>query len=74
MCHGRSTFCFASVQIMAHVILAEKLAQHRPTIVIRPAVSRFRVLDFLKADEILRASETAKDELKRALDVAFARG
>ncbi|MGE0735983.1 MAG: patatin-like phospholipase family protein [Alphaproteobacteria bacterium] len=64
---------FASIQIMSHAITAEKLARNRPAIVIAPAISRFRVFDFLKAREILKAAAPAKDELKRALDAALER-
>jgi NTE family protein len=59
---------FASVQITAHAVVTEKLARHQPTIMLRPAITRFRILDFFKAKEILRAAEPIRDELKRGLD------
>src|SRR3954462_15474524 len=37
---------FGTLQIMQGAIVAAKLKLHRPEIVVRPAVDRFRVLDF----------------------------
>jgi predicted acylesterase/phospholipase RssA len=34
---------------------------------IRPPVQQFRVLEFFRAAQILRACESAKEEFKRAL-------
>jgi NTE family protein len=59
---------FASVQIMAHALAAEKLARHRPSIILRPEITRFRGLDFLAAKEILHAAEPMRSELKRELE------
>ena len=39
-----------------------------PHIFLRPPVGRFRVLDFLKARDILEQSAPVKDDLKRAID------
>lgn len=57
----------ASFQIMAEAITVEKAARVAPDVLLRPAVSRFRVLDFLKAPAILEAAEPLRDQLKRAL-------
>ncbi len=59
----------ASSQIMQDAIVREKLKGHAPDIVLRPNVDRFRVLEFYRIREILRAAAPIKDELKRALDV-----
>jgi NTE family protein len=58
----------ASFQIMAEAITLEKAARVPPDVLLRPTVSRFRVLDFLKAPAILEAAEPLRDQLKRALD------
>lgn len=57
-----------SLQIMQGAIVAAKLKIYRPEIVVRPAVDRFRVLDFFEARAILAAADAAKDELKRELE------
>ena len=61
----------ASSQIMQNAIVREKLKAHAPDIVLRPNVDRFRVLEFYRIREILRAAAPIKDELKRALDARF---
>ena len=58
---------FGTLQIMQGAIVAAKLKIYRPEIVVRPAVDRFRVLDFFDARAILAAAEPVKDELKREL-------
>jgi NTE family protein len=42
-----------------------------PDILVRPGVEQFGVLDFLRASQILRAADSAKDELKRRLSARF---
>ncbi|WP_048648602.1 patatin-like phospholipase family protein [Nitratireductor soli] len=64
---------FGSSQLMMQSITAMKLSQKHPDILIRPAVSRFRVLDFMKIDAILAETAAIRDELKRAIDTAVAR-
>lgn len=63
---------FGASQLMMQSIIAMKLKTHRPAVFLRPPVSRFRVLDFLKIDQILEESASVKDELKRAVDAAIA--
>jgi NTE family protein len=49
--------------------------QSRPDILIRPAVSKYRVLDFMKIDALLAETADIKDELKREIEKAVeARG
>ena len=62
---------FGSLQIMQAAIVAAKLKIYRPQIVVRPAVDRFRVLDFFDARGILAAAEPVKDELKREIERHF---
>lgn len=49
-------------------IVREKLKQNVPDILIRARVGAFAAFDFYRFKEILAASETVKDELKRGLD------
>ncbi len=67
-----SDLLFGASQLMMQSIITMKLKTAPPDIYLRPGVSQFRVLDFLKADEILKASTGVRDELKRALDAVFA--
>jgi len=62
---------FGAAQIMQGAITAQKLKMRSPDILVRPGVEQFGVLDFLRASQILRASESAKDELKRRLSARF---
>ena len=62
---------FGAAQIMQGAITAEKLKMRSPDILVRPGVEQFGVLDFLRASQILRAAESAKDELKRRLSARF---
>jgi NTE family protein len=53
--------------VMGNAILAEKLRQGAPDLVLRPKVGVFRTLDFLQASAILRAAEHVKAEVKEKL-------
>lgn len=64
---------FTAIQIMGHTIVAEKLKEGTPDIVIRPQVGTFRLLDFFKASAILRAAEAVKPEVKAKLAALVAR-
>ncbi|HRP78649.1 MAG TPA: patatin-like phospholipase family protein [Aquamicrobium sp.] len=59
-------------QIMMEAIIALKLRQSRPHILLRPPVARFGVLDFLKIDRVLAETAPFRDEVKRAIDAAVA--
>jgi len=56
-----------TLNIMGSAILAAKLAQKPPDIVIRPRVEIFRTLGFYQATAILRAANTVKAEVKERL-------
>ncbi len=64
---------FGASQLMMQSVISTKLKVSAPDIFLRPAVSRFGVLDFLKAGAILAATAGIKDDLKRALDAQIAR-
>lgn len=61
---------FGASQLMMQSIIAMKLKTRRPDVFLRPSVSRFRVLDFLKIDAVLAETASIKDELKRAIEAA----
>jgi len=62
---------FGAAQIMQGAITSEKLKSRAPDIFVRPMVEQFRVLDFFRAAQILRASDPAKDDVKRKLEACF---
>ena len=62
---------FGAAQIMQGAITTQKLKIRPPDILVRPMVEQFRVLDFFRAAQILRAAESVKDEIKRKLAAQF---
>ena len=63
---------YGATQLMMQTIMALKLTISPPDIFIRPPVSRFRVLDFMRARQILDATESVRDDFKYKLDGAIA--
>lgn len=63
---------FATLTVMGHAIVGEKLKRGAPDIVVRPAIGSFRMLDFFHASAILRAAEPVKAEVKEALGALLA--
>ncbi|MCT4654692.1 MAG: patatin-like phospholipase family protein [Cohaesibacter sp.] len=59
---------FGASQILMQTIQREKMRHDKVDILIHPEIGAFRVLDFLKAKQILQSSQAAKEELKRKLD------
>lgn len=57
-----------ATQLMMQSITAAKLVQTQPEIMLRPPVSRFRALDFLRIDAVMAETQSIKDELKRAVE------
>lgn len=64
---------FGASQLMMQSIIAMKLKVHRPHIFLAPEVGRFKVLDFMKAAEVLDTSAAVKDDVKRLLDAEISR-
>ena len=58
---------FGASQLMMQSITAMKLRQKHPDILLRPSVSAFRALDFLKIESVLGETQGIKDELKHAV-------
>jgi NTE family protein len=57
-----------TIQIMQEAIVRAKLASRRPSVVMRPDVGAYMVLDFFSAKEVLAAGDARKDALKRAIE------
>jgi len=61
---------FGATQLLMQSIIAHKMEQYPPQILLCPPVSKYRVLDFLKIDTLLAETAGVKDELKRSIDAA----
>jgi NTE family protein len=59
-----------ATQLMMQSISAMKLKSTHPDILLRPPVSRFRALDFLKIESVLAETASIKDQLKAAVEAA----
>lgn len=70
---NRMDSLFGASQLMMQSIISMKLKVHRPHIFLAPDVGRFKVLDFMKAAEVLESSSAVKDDIKRALDAELSR-
>lgn len=64
---------YGATQLTMRSIVTLKLEKGAPDIFLQPEVGRFRVLDFAKAAEVLKASEGIRDVLRRALDEKLSR-
>ena len=62
---------FGATQLLMQSITAAKLKMTHPDILLRPPVSNFRALDFLKIDAVLAQTASIKEETKRAVDAAW---
>ena len=58
---------YATVLVMTHSIVSEKLRHGAPDLLVQPKVGSFRALGFLQASAILRASDHVKAELQENL-------
>jgi NTE family protein len=58
---------YATVLVMTHSIISEKLRHGEPDLLLRPNVGAFRALGFLQASAILRAADPVKAEIKERL-------
>ncbi len=68
---SRIDLMYGASQLVMQSVIAQKLKQSSPAILLRPPVSKFRVLDFLKFDQVMTESASIKDDLKHAIDVAI---
>lgn len=65
---GRIDSMFGASQLMMQSAIDLKLRLQPPHIFLQPPVNRYRVLDFLKAKEILEQCAAVKDDVKRAVE------
>ena len=63
---------YATVLVMTHSIIAEKLCHGAPDLLLQPNVGSFRALGFLQASAILRAAEPLKAEIRDKLSKLLA--
>ncbi len=64
----RVELAFGTMQMLMQTITNLKLETYQPDLLIRPAVSEYRVLEFHKVEEILRTTEATRNETKRRLE------
>ena len=62
---------YGTSQLMMRSILKMKLKMQPPDVFVQPPVSSFRVMDFLKADQIIKQTTPIRDEFKRKLERAI---
>jgi len=58
---------YATVLVMTHSIVQEKIRHGAPDLLLQPNVGSFRALGFLQASAILRAADPVKTEVKEKL-------
>jgi NTE family protein len=63
---------FAAISVMGHTIVAHRLKEGTPDLVLRPNIGIFRMLDFFQASAILRAAEPIKAEVRQKLGALLA--
>jgi NTE family protein len=73
---SRMETAFGASQLLMHSVIRMKLQLHKPDLLVRPAVSQFRVLDFLHARAIIEHTTPtrveARTKLARLLETADA--
>ncbi len=62
---------FGATQLMMQSITAAKLKFAQPDILLRPPVSNFRALDFMKIEAVMAQTASIKEETKRAVDAVL---
>jgi NTE family protein len=58
---------FATMHVIAHGIVSQKLREGEPDLLLRPNMTAFHLFDFLRASAILRAAEPMKAEFRERL-------
>ena len=58
---------FGASQLIMQSVTAQKLAVQQPDVLLRPPVSKFRMLDFLKIDSVMAETASLKEDVKRAV-------
>ena len=65
---GRVDAAFGASQLMMQAVTSLKLHENPPQLFLRPPVDHYRVLDFLKVNEILADTAPVYEEAKRGLE------
>ena len=60
----------SSRQILLKALIAERLKKDPPQVCISPSLTSVRVLDFLHAKTILKATLPVRDEAKRLIEAS----
>lgn len=68
---GNMDSMFGASQLMMRSIIDMKLKAAKPDIFLRPPVSKYRVMDFLKVEEIMEETASFKDEVTTAVTKAI---
>lgn len=68
---GRIDAAYGASQLMMQSITNLKLEHNPPEVFLRPPVDHYRVMDFLKVDEILEETRPVYEEAKRRIDALF---
>ena len=58
---------FATLSVIGHGLVARKLEQAAPDLLLRPNAGVFRLFDFFRASAIIRAADPIKHEVKEKL-------
>ena len=58
---------FATMQVIGHGIVSQKLREGAPDLMLRPAAGTFRLFDFFRASAIVRAADPIKAEVRERL-------
>ncbi|GIL03153.1 MAG: patatin [Alphaproteobacteria bacterium] len=64
---SRIEVAFGASQLMMQSLIAMKLKLHRPDLLVRPAVDRYRVLDFLRARDIIEHTRATRAQVRSQL-------
>ena len=64
---------FGASQILMQTIQREKMRHDRVELLVHPHIGSFRPLDFLKAEQIMAASQATKEEVKAGLGALLER-
>ncbi|WP_186386984.1 MULTISPECIES: patatin-like phospholipase family protein [unclassified Stappia] len=68
---GAGDAVFGATQILMQSIVQEKLKNRQPDVLVKPDISGFRVLDFMKTGTILEAAEPMRETVKRQVAAAI---
>ena len=68
---GKVDVLYAASQLMQQSIAKAMAEHHQVDVFLRPEVGGYRVLDFMKSNEIIDATVPFKDDVKRAIEAAI---